>query len=222
MTVKSVREMLISNLIDNGSTPAKAKNKVNAIADTDLLVAVVSAGLNDPDDELEIESETVAVDDEKDADMPVTGFVKPQIINVIGTYLSHRSFIIKDEAGEEVLDKDGNIREVCVMSIQPIQGKIQPVFITPKQLTGFSLNVGKFVDVMVEVRRSHVTQYQTAQKEVKFHGKPSDIKGKVELAFVTGNTMRKQTAVFDHLLTLPVDDRDFALKAIMALESMAD
>jgi hypothetical protein len=213
LTVKQVRESLIQNLIDNGAKPTPAKTKINAIADEDLAVAYASAGLNDPDDPLELDVIELN-DDEPEIS---TGFIKPAIRDIIGQITSVRTFVVKDDNGNEVIDEAGDKREVCVMTIQRIGEKdVESVFITPRQLAGFALNQGKFVKVAVEVRRAHITQYETKQKEVKFHGRQSDPKGKIELAFITGNEYLRKEAMFAKLMSLPLEDRESARLAMVA------
>jgi hypothetical protein len=217
LTVKQVRESLIQNLIDNGAKPTPAKTKINTIADEDLAVAYVSAGLNDPDNPLELDVIELN-DDEPEIS---TGFTKPAIRDIIGQITSVRTFVVKDDNGNEVIDEAGDKREVCVMTIQRIGEKdVESVFITPKQLVGFALNQGKFVKVAVEVRRAHITQYETKQKEVKFHGRQSDPKGKIELAFITGNEYLRKEAMFNKLMSLPVEDRESARLAMVAFANM--
>jgi len=208
MTLIQLQAAVIAALVASGAKQKTAESTTLALNAQDLLAKAKELNI-DCD---EITEEPVAETDTVDA----VGFNQPKIASVIGKFRKVRTFPVLDDQKEPVLDKNGEPRMVSVIDIQPIDGDVFPIFIQPKQLVGFDLNIGKFVKIDYEIRRAHVTQYKTDSGEIKFHGKESDPRGKVEYAFSTGTEYSERAAAMSHVQSLPVEERGSAIQAILA------
>lgn len=217
VTEVQLRSIIIDALKANKVKATEAKTIVSTIPTDGLLAKASELGINDAEDPFILSTDVIASTAEVE-DAIADAIHRPTVLNIVGKFIGSRMFDLKDENGELALDDNGDVRQVCVIDIQAIGEDPTPVFITPKQLIGFALKQGEYVKVTVEVRKAHITQYTTKTGDIRFHGKETDPKGKVEYGFITGSAYDTGSALFNKAMSYPADQQ---LNAVQALKAFA-
>lgn len=212
MSLIALQAAVIAAMVAAGSKAKAAETTTFALSNDELLAKASELGID-----------CTEIADDADADVnpdTVIGIRKPETRTITGVLrrVTVRPILDK-QTKEPMLNEAGEPKNVVIADIQPVIGNMITVFMQPKQLTGFDLNVGKTVKVDYEVRKAHITQYTvTATGEVKYHGRPDDPKGKEENGFITGTEYSAGAAAREAVFALPLDERSSAIQAILAFK----